>query len=77
MHKSLLTHLLVDYIIMIGLCFVVLPFTYFYAEESLENEDDIDFFSLGEYSDEDEDLETITTASSLSVTVKGESRGKR
>ena len=62
---------------MIGLCFVVLPFTYFYAEESLENEDDIDFFSLGEYSDDDEDLETITSVSTSTMNVKGETKGKR
>ena len=37
---------LVDYLAMISLCFVFLPFTYFYAEESLDCEDDIDFFDV-------------------------------
>jgi hypothetical protein len=40
---------------MISLCFFVLPFTYFYAEEALESEDDLDF----EYnSDEEDDVST-------------------
>ncbi|CDW85588.1 UNKNOWN [Stylonychia lemnae] len=74
---DLYTFYLCDYIILIGLCFIVLPFTYFYAEESLENEDDIDFFSLGEYSDDDEEFDTISTGSSSTMQVKGEKRSKK
>ena len=28
---------------MISLCFFILPFTYFYSEEALEGEDDMEF----------------------------------
>ena len=38
---------------MIALCFLVLPFTYFYAEETLESEDALDFFD-NDMSDEEE-----------------------
>eukprot|EP00347_Sterkiella_histriomuscorum_P022538 403338112 len=47
----------VDYVIMISLCFVILPFTYFYAEEQLESEDSNDFFQIGQYSDEEAEEE--------------------
>ena len=40
---------------MIGLCFFILPFTYFYAEEALESEDDLE---LDFESDEEDDIST-------------------
>jgi hypothetical protein len=40
---------------MIALCFLVLPFTYFYAEETLESEDDLDGFLEQELSDDDDE----------------------
>lgn len=43
---------IVDYVIMIGMCFLVLPFTYFYAEETLESEDELDLLQ----DDSDEEL---------------------
>ena len=42
---------------MISLCFLILPFTYFYAEEALDSEEDMDFaFDDEDY--EDEELST-------------------
>jgi len=61
---------LVDYLIMIALCFFILPFTYFYADESLESEDDMDLgFDLDDYDIEDEE----TNSSSI---FSGKNRGK-
>lgn len=41
---------------MIGLCFLVLPFTYFYAEEALSSDDD---FNFGDnLSDDEEEVDT-------------------
>ena len=41
---------------MIALCFFILPFTYFYAEEALSSDDDIDnFFENNNSSDSDEE----------------------
>lgn len=69
---------IVDYVVMIALCFVILPFTYFYAEESLENDEDIDFFEVDAYSDEDEELlldnMSSTETSSISERIPGERR---
>lgn len=48
---GLIIYRLVDYVVMIALCFFVLPFTYFYAEETLDGEEDMDF----EFDDEDDD----------------------
>ncbi len=59
---------IVDYIAMISLCFLILPFTYFYAEESLESEDEIDFFEVNEYSDDDE--EPVETNSTTAASTK-------
>lgn len=42
---------------MISLCFLILPFTYFYAEETLESgEEDMDLFD-NDFSEEDDDDE--------------------
>jgi hypothetical protein len=44
---------------MIALCFFILPFTHFYAEEALDSEDDIDLdFDLDDYDNEDEETTT-------------------
>ena len=51
----LIVLIIVDYVLMIGLCFFILPFTYFYAEEALESEDDLE---LDFESDEEDDIST-------------------
>ena len=38
---------------MIALCFVILPFTYFYAEETLESDDEMNFME-DEFSSDEE-----------------------
>lgn len=45
---------------MISLCFFILPFTYFYADEALESEDgDLDFeFDMEDLSDDEDKLST-------------------
>ena len=43
---------------MIALCFLLLPFTYFYAEEALSSEDEINDFFEDDYSEEEEELDT-------------------
>ena len=43
---------LVDYCIMILLCFVFLPFTYFYADEALSSEDSINDLLAQDHDDE-------------------------
>jgi hypothetical protein len=50
---------IVDYVVMIGLCFFVLPFTYFYAEEALDSEDDLEFDF---HSDDEDDISTSQSA---------------
>lgn len=45
--------LVVEYLVMIALCFLILPFTYFYSEEALEGEEGDPFF------DDDSDEEGI------------------
>ena len=42
---------------MIALCFLILPFTYFYAEEALDSEEDMDFAFDDDY-DDDEEIST-------------------
>lgn len=59
---------------MIAVCFVVLPFTYFYAEESLENDEDIDFFEADAYSDDDEDFEINSSTDAGSERIPGEKK---
>jgi hypothetical protein len=45
---------------MIALCFLLLPFTYFYAEEALSSEDEINDFFEDDYSEEELDSEAST-----------------
>ena len=55
---------------MISLCFFILPFTYFYAEEAIESEDELDLnFDLDDYDLDDEE----TTSSSIKGNRKGKS----
>lgn len=61
---------IVDYIVMISLCFFILPFTYFYSEETLDSEDNFDFdFSY----DSDEDDERKSTKHSTTSSKKKKS----
>jgi hypothetical protein len=46
---------IVDYCVMISLCFLFLPFTYFYAEEALSSDDEISDLLQDGFSDEDEE----------------------
>lgn len=60
--------MIVDYLIMIALCFFILPFTYFYAEETLDSEDDLEL----EFADlSDEDDEVTSTKHSSTASTKG------
>ena len=57
-HKNdFLPFAIVDYIVMIALCFFVLPFTYFYAEEALDSEDELQL-NYGSGDEEDYDVST-------------------
>lgn len=49
---SYFMNFIVDYVVMITLCFLILPFTYFYAEEALDSEED---FMLNYGSGDDEE----------------------
>jgi hypothetical protein len=46
---------------MIIMCFLILPFTYFYAEEALESDEDIDFIE-DDFSDDEVDSAASTKA---------------
>jgi hypothetical protein len=59
---------------MIALCFLVLPFTYFYAEETLESGDDMESFLDEELSDEELDSSYSTKTGNTRRNSKGEGR---
>ena len=54
---------IVDYCTMIGLCFLALPFSYFYADEALSSEEGIDDFLDNDLSDEEDTASTRSGAS--------------